>query len=403
MNTSRDSGFTIVELLIVIVVIAILAAIVIISYNGIVNRAHETSLKSDLRQAGEQLLLDGVQNGTYPSDLASADSGKGVKKGENTTYQYSTTSANKAFCLEGTSNKLPGKVFHFSSDDNQVVSGACAAVANEPTSCPTGFIPIPGNATYGTTGGFCVMKYEAKSNGSNVTSTAASTPRIGDSYNTFVSIASASCGSCHVITEAEWMTIAANVAGVASNWSGGSVGSGYIYSGHSDNSPASALAASANDSDGYYATGDSAADNGVTSGMIGVSQRRTLTLSNNQVIWDFAGNAWEWTSSIINGGTQPGFASDTNYSWREWNNGSLQMNALLVNSQPLSISSQAATWSSTQGIGRLYSNSNDTLTTVYQRSGGWAYGAAVGILSLALDVAPNVGDSDVGTRYTVVP
>lgn len=39
----RSSGFTIVELLIVVVVIAILAAITIVSYNGITSRAQESA------------------------------------------------------------------------------------------------------------------------------------------------------------------------------------------------------------------------------------------------------------------------------------------------------------------------------------------------------------------------
>jgi len=44
----RQSGFTIVELLIVIVVIGILAAITIVAYNGIQTRAQTTKINSDL-------------------------------------------------------------------------------------------------------------------------------------------------------------------------------------------------------------------------------------------------------------------------------------------------------------------------------------------------------------------
>lgn len=42
-------GFTIVELLIVIVVIGVLAAIVIVAYSGVQNRASDASVQSDLR------------------------------------------------------------------------------------------------------------------------------------------------------------------------------------------------------------------------------------------------------------------------------------------------------------------------------------------------------------------
>lgn len=44
-----QKGFTIVELLIVVVVIAILAAITIVAYNGIQNRAYTSKVQSDLR------------------------------------------------------------------------------------------------------------------------------------------------------------------------------------------------------------------------------------------------------------------------------------------------------------------------------------------------------------------
>jgi prepilin-type N-terminal cleavage/methylation domain-containing protein len=46
---TRERGFTIVELLIVIVVIAILAAISVVAYSGIQQRAKASAAKSDLR------------------------------------------------------------------------------------------------------------------------------------------------------------------------------------------------------------------------------------------------------------------------------------------------------------------------------------------------------------------
>ena len=68
MNRSR--AFTIVELLIVIVVIAILAAISIVAYNGIQDRARSAALWSDLSQVAKQLKLFQADNGTYPATVS---------------------------------------------------------------------------------------------------------------------------------------------------------------------------------------------------------------------------------------------------------------------------------------------------------------------------------------------
>ena len=63
----KQTGFTIVELLIVIVVIAILAAITIVSYNGIQKRSVAAVAQADLRALAQQMELFKVDAGRYPS------------------------------------------------------------------------------------------------------------------------------------------------------------------------------------------------------------------------------------------------------------------------------------------------------------------------------------------------
>ena len=91
-------GFTIVELLIVIVIIAILAAITIAAYNGIQNRARASAASSALSQAVKKLELYKVDNSAYPTstNLASA----GITNANDTTYQY--TSDGTTYCLTAT-------------------------------------------------------------------------------------------------------------------------------------------------------------------------------------------------------------------------------------------------------------------------------------------------------------
>lgn len=60
------SGFTIVELLIVIVVIAILATISIVAYNGVQERARNSQRTSDIRAIANALELYYADNGEYP-------------------------------------------------------------------------------------------------------------------------------------------------------------------------------------------------------------------------------------------------------------------------------------------------------------------------------------------------
>lgn len=60
--TKTIRGFTIVELLIVIVVIAILAAISVMVYGGIQNRANNSVVVNDLKQVVKKFQLAAIDN-----------------------------------------------------------------------------------------------------------------------------------------------------------------------------------------------------------------------------------------------------------------------------------------------------------------------------------------------------
>ena len=62
----KESGFTIVELLIVVVVIAILAAITIVSYNGITNRANASAAENQVATWRKKVEIYQAENNLYP-------------------------------------------------------------------------------------------------------------------------------------------------------------------------------------------------------------------------------------------------------------------------------------------------------------------------------------------------
>ena len=63
----RQEGFTIVELLIVIVVIGILAALVITTFTGIQQRARNTERETDIKAIHGQVEAYFAQFGVYPT------------------------------------------------------------------------------------------------------------------------------------------------------------------------------------------------------------------------------------------------------------------------------------------------------------------------------------------------
>lgn len=98
INQFKRSGFTIVELLIVIVVIGILAAITIVAFNGVQERANTTAVKSDLSAIKKKMEIFKIDNpaGTYPAiaDLSSIDI-----KASKGSYLATTARNNFYYCL----------------------------------------------------------------------------------------------------------------------------------------------------------------------------------------------------------------------------------------------------------------------------------------------------------------
>lgn len=260
---------------------------------------------------------------------------------------------------------------------NASVTGSLTYGTTLSSSCAglTGYIWVPGSAKFGTLPGFCVMQYEAKNDGSgNAVSTATGAPWVSISQRTAQDKAQAACAGCHLISEAEWMTIAENALFVNANWSGGVVGSGCLFRGNVGN----------NDACSY--------DGGDPESGTGRNTKARFTLSNGSELWDISGNVWEWSNSWVQGREEPNDGDD-GFEWNEYT-AITEFKGL----QYLNPSNRG--WTSTQGIGRIYSDGTSTNNTQYGflRGGNWYNTTSAGAFALDLSTAPAYTSTSIGFR-----
>lgn len=108
------AGFTIVELLIVIVVIGVLASLVVVAYNGIQNRSYDVAVQSDLRQFASKIKQQETEAGTIPTSLSAT---LGIKFTRNAYNQqrnnlyYCVNVATQTFIIYGQSKSNNGFVY----------------------------------------------------------------------------------------------------------------------------------------------------------------------------------------------------------------------------------------------------------------------------------------------------
>ena len=119
-SAKKDNvGFTIVELLIVIVVIGILAVIIIVVYNGIRHRAADVALQTDLRNIGSLVDQYFVFNGSYPTTSSNEISAfklkvsKGVYDVSGNNLYYCTIASGPGAKYSVSARSISGKVFAY--------------------------------------------------------------------------------------------------------------------------------------------------------------------------------------------------------------------------------------------------------------------------------------------------
>lgn len=118
----RFQGFTIVELLVAIVVIGVLAAISIVSYTGISQKATQASLQSDLSSMVRQLKLSYVGTELYPTSSTCPSINPDdvcLKPSGNNSFQYTVSTNRKNYKLTATNGTSTSVVY----GDSQIMAG----------------------------------------------------------------------------------------------------------------------------------------------------------------------------------------------------------------------------------------------------------------------------------------
>lgn len=406
----KTKGFTLVEIMVVVAIIGILSTLIVISLDTTKMTARNTRRLADIKQLQIALKMYYADNGFYPTAITGGASlaRNGVNyllrvpqnplpyndNGcTNPDYQYKQLEGGQRYSL----------TFCLGDKTDDLSAGSKTATANGILDCPTGYIAVPGSATF-ETNDFCVMKYEAKcakvsspdtgetspvtaltgTYDNSVSASACSgtyNPLTGAYTGTYVPVSTMSgyaignitqataktyCQNigAHLITNAEWMTIARSIEQVPSNWFSGVVGTDYISIGN------------------YNAT--TAMDGNSTYGSAGSTHiyKRNLTLLSGEVIKDFSGNVAEWVDDTCTSGSGIGKYFYGGSSYYDWSDATPN---LVADYERGASGPSNALWGISQGLGTY---KPCTTGNPFLRGGSVADGGHSGIFGLQLNNIP---------------
>ncbi len=135
ITRSASAGLTIVELLIVIVVIGILAAVGFVTYRNIQEQARKASVSAQLKSAERAILAYAAENANLPSDIGAV----GIKNSGAVTFEYEPNE-DGTFCITGTNSNVSMNL----NQTGIVTEGGCPGHGAGGVAAITNFVPNPG-------------------------------------------------------------------------------------------------------------------------------------------------------------------------------------------------------------------------------------------------------------------
>jgi prepilin-type N-terminal cleavage/methylation domain-containing protein len=145
-KAARDDGFTVIELLVVMIIIGILAAIAVPIYLSQKQKGYDASAKSDLRSYGRELETYNTDAFAYPATsgftqasggILTVVPGSTVRVATGVTFGYFLNTAKSAFCLVAVNSKGTRPFEYISSFGGLQPASTFAAGTTLPTACST--------------------------------------------------------------------------------------------------------------------------------------------------------------------------------------------------------------------------------------------------------------------------